>query len=183
MQAGFLVAVVLAMNAAAQAAQPVPDQAEADMARRIDEYVALHRTLEGPVPTVKVSSDPAEIRRAVDALGAQIRRARSAARRGDIFTPDISAMIRARILKACGGDVDAVHAIAHDEAPPMPAARVNGKWPGPEFTVMPSGVLCQLPALPDELEYRFVNRDLVLWDVHADVIVDILPSVLRKQTR
>ena len=26
-------------------------------------------------------------------------------------------------------------------------------------------------------------RDLVLWDVHADVIVDILPGALRKQTR
>ena len=153
------------------------------MARRIDEYVALHRKLEGPVPTVRVSSDPAEIRRAVDALGSQIRRARSAARRGDIFTTDISAMIRARILKACGGDVDAAHAIAHDEAAPMPAARVNGKWPGPEFTVMPTGVLCQLPALPDELEDRFANRDLVLWDVHANVIVDILPDALRKQAR
>jgi hypothetical protein len=163
-----------------QAQPPSDDAVVADFARRLDEYATLHRQLEGPVPTINVSSDPLEIRRAVDALGAKIRRARAAARRGDIFAADIAAMMRARILNACAGDVDAVHAVAHDETAPMPPARVNGKWPGPEFTVMPTGVLCRLPTLPEELEYRFVNRDLVLWDVHADVIVDILPGALRK---
>ena len=35
-----------------------------------------------------------------------------------------------------------------------------------------------LPALPDELRYRFVDRDLVLLDVHADLVVDILRDAL-----
>ena len=43
---------------------------------------------------------------------------------------------------------------------------------------MPVNVLCQLPSLPTELEYRFVNRDIVLWDVHADLVVDIIPNAL-----
>ena len=60
----------------------------------------------------------------------------------------------------------------------IPAAKVNGKWPGPAMTVMPVTVLCQLPPLPEELEYRFVNRALVLWDAHADVIVDVMPDAL-----
>jgi len=35
-----------------------------------------------------------------------------------------------------------------------------------------------LPALPPELQYRMVGRDLVLVDVHASLIVDILPQAL-----
>ena len=35
-----------------------------------------------------------------------------------------------------------------------------------------------LPALPSELQYRIVGRDLVLTDVHASVVVDILANVL-----
>jgi hypothetical protein len=159
-------------------ATPAGDQALTSFAERVTAYVELHRQLEGPVPTVTVSSDAAEIRRAIDALGSKIRRARAGARRGDIFSPEIARLVRARITKGCGGDFNAVHAFAHDEVAPMPAARVNGKWPGEGMTAMPNRVLCELPALPEELEYRFVNRDLVLWDMHADVIVDVLPDAL-----
>jgi hypothetical protein len=35
-----------------------------------------------------------------------------------------------------------------------------------------------LPPLPRELEYRFVDRDLVLIDIHADLVVDILKEAL-----
>jgi hypothetical protein len=34
------------------------------------------------------------------------------------------------------------------------------------------------PALPPELAYRFVGRDLVLVDVHANLVVDILDLAL-----
>jgi hypothetical protein len=51
------------------------------------------------------------------------------------------------------------------------------------MTFMPPNVLCQLPTLPEELEYRFVNRDLVLWDAHADVIVDVMRGALKPPKR
>ena len=35
-----------------------------------------------------------------------------------------------------------------------------------------------LPALPPVLQYRIVSRDLVLIDVHASLVVDILTNVL-----
>jgi hypothetical protein len=43
---------------------------------------------------------------------------------------------------------------------------------------MLSCVLNVLPALPPELQYRFLFRDLALIDVHANLIVDILPEAL-----
>lgn len=39
-------------------------------------------------------------------------------------------------------------------------------------------LLRALPALPAELEYRFAHRDLVLIDVHASLVVDILEDAL-----
>jgi hypothetical protein len=43
---------------------------------------------------------------------------------------------------------------------------------------MHPAVLQALPPLPPELQYRMVGCDLVLIDVHADLIVDILPYAL-----
>lgn len=177
LRVGLCALVVGVATTAPGATQPPAADAAAveELGRRVAEYAELHRRIEGPVPTIKVSSDPAEIRRAVDALGSRIRKARASARRGDIFSPEITAMLRRRIESGCGGDYESVRAAAHEELGPIPAATVNGKWPGP---VMPVNVLCQLPSLPTELEYRFVNRDIVLWDVHADLVVDIIPNAL-----
>jgi hypothetical protein len=163
--------------------QPADDAALAEFSAAVDAYVALHRQLEGPIPTIASSDDPDEIRRAIEALGAKIRGRRSTARRGDIFTPAVARVIHARIHAGCGGDVDAVHSSAHDEAPPLSRPVVNGHWPGSAMTFMPPSVLCQLPTLPEELEYRFVNRDLVLWDAHADVIVDVMRGALTRAKR
>ena len=41
-----------------------------------------------------------------------------------------------------------------------------------------SSVLAALPPLPHELQYRFVGRDLVLVDTHADLVVDILRNAV-----
>ena len=163
--------------------QPAEEALLAEYAAAVDAYVVLHRRLEGPVSTITSSDDPDEIRRAVEALGGKIRDSRKGARVGDIFTPALAPLIRARIAVGCGGDVDAVHASAHDETPSLSRPVVNGHWPGPALTFMPPNVLCQLPTLPEELEYRFVNRDLVLWDAHADVIVDVLRGALKPAKR
>jgi len=35
-----------------------------------------------------------------------------------------------------------------------------------------------LPVLPDGIQYRLIDHDLLLWDVDADVIIDVLPDAL-----
>ena len=37
---------------------------------------------------------------------------------------------------------------------------------------MPPQVLQALPKLPEELEYRFIGDRLILFDIHAHIIVD-----------
>jgi hypothetical protein len=157
-------------------------QVLADFQMRVQQYVEVHRRLEGPVPTVAVSEDWAEIKAAIEALATEIRAARTHARRGDIFTPDIERLFRRRIRECLEGcNIEELLATLNEENPPdlVLTPRVNGRWPeeaslGP----MPPKLLAGLPPLPDELQYRFMNRDLVLWDVHANVVVDLIKRAM-----
>jgi hypothetical protein len=49
---------------------------------------------------------------------------------------------------------------------------------GVPLSFMPPRLLASLPPLPPEVQYRFIGRSLVLWDVHANLIVDFLPGAL-----
>ena len=51
---------------------------------------------------------------------------------------------------------------------------VNGDMPWRFSSAVPACIVEALPPLPPELQYRFVGPDLVLVDVHASLIVDIL---------
>jgi hypothetical protein len=43
---------------------------------------------------------------------------------------------------------------------------------------MPPQLLQLLPPLPAGLEYRFIDCDLILWDPHANLIIDFIPHAL-----
>ena len=48
--------------------------------------------------------------------------------------------------------------------------------------LMPIAVIEALPPLPDELQYRLVGGRLVLVDIHAGLVVDVLRNVLAVET-
>ena len=53
--------------------------------------------------------------------------------------------------------------------------RVNGSYPSDvPLSTVPPRMLEALPRLPEELEYRFVDRQLILFDNHAQIIVDYM---------
>ena len=164
-----------------QAAATNP-QAAAEFATRIAEYAALHRRFEGPVPTVKVSDDYAEVVAAIDALASRIREARRDAHRGDVFTPAVECWFREMLDRSLQGcDIDALRAAINEENPPNIrfALRINGRWPkGASLGPMPPRLLADLPQLPDDLQYRFLDRDLVLWDSHANLVVDFIKNAM-----
>ena len=65
-----------------------------------------------------------------------------------------------------------------DEGVPVPVVvRVNAEYPaGAARSTVPPSVLLTLPPLPACLHYRFVDRDLILVDSVAQLIVDFLPA-------
>lgn len=155
------------------------DAALATYNARIADYVALHKRLEGPLPPQQISSDMRVVRKAMDALAKEIRAARRGARRGDIFTPEVAAMLRVRIANCLPPDEMEMIITEREEEDPvrLPAVHVNDRWPkGMPFIFMPPQLLSALAGIPSELQYRIVGHSLVLWDHHADLIVDILPD-------
>jgi hypothetical protein len=156
-------------------------RALADFNRHVSEYVELHRRLEGPEPTIQVSSDPGEIRRAMAALARKIRAERNRAREADFFTSAAGPVLRRLIAVGCGGDLEGLHALATEESPYLKTWRPRVNEPYPDklpFSMVPWSVLCSLPELPEELQFRFWDRALILWDYHANLIVDVLPNAI-----
>jgi hypothetical protein len=149
--------------------------------RQVRAYVELHRRLEGPVPTVRVSTDPDEIHEAIAALARKIRAERPHSRQGEFFSRDAAPAFRRLIASGCGSDFRGLYAMANDENPYLKSwrPRVNGSYPEKiPYSMMPPQVLCALPELPEELQFRFWDRALILWDYHANLILDVLPDAI-----
>jgi hypothetical protein len=148
---------------------------------RIDQYMDLHKRLEKEGPPLKETKNPAHIQASQDALAARLQAARKGARPGEIFTPEIRQLIRRLMYpETKGPDAKAVKEVIREDAPKGVPIRVNAKYPenAPLPTVPPS-LLAALPKLPEELEYRIINRDLILRDVHANVIVDFIQNAIQ----
>ena len=174
---GIWLALALILFAVARLLTQMPDDVSAIVAfqRAADEYAFLHRRIERRQPAIEFGADAATLDRAIESMAAAMRAARADAREGDLFTATVSSAFRGRIAAALRrselGLVDLEPEEARHESPVI---HVNGEMPWRASAEMPAGVLAALPALPPELQYRFVSGDLVLVDVHASLIVDIL---------
>jgi hypothetical protein len=56
--------------------------------------------------------------------------------------------------------------------------KVNTPYTADALPTVPPNVLANLPQLPEDLEYRILGRDLILRDVHANLIVDFVPRII-----
>jgi hypothetical protein len=66
-----------------------------------------------------------------------------------------------------------------DENPGRIQLQVGGRYPDEvPLSTMPPQVLAALPKVPEELEYRFIGRRLILLDVHAHLVVDYIDDAL-----
>ena len=163
-------------------AAPPADDALGRFHQAIEAYMDLHRGAERSLPALQPTADWMEIARGLEARAAAIRVARPAAAPGDLFDSQASEVIRGRIRAALRQRGDGLAELLQDTdeeiASGAPRPVVNGRFPWARGAMMPPEILHVLPPLPDELQYRFVDRDLVLIDMHADLVVDILPGAL-----
>lgn len=140
----------------------------ADFGARVSAYAELRSELRKGLPALTVD-DPAQVQKAVRALAARIRVARADAKRGDIFTPTISRVFQKALLQTD----DSTWADIIDDNPGEFLKRINGSYPEKKpFSTVPPNILAVLPRLPDDIEYRFLGRHLILLDTRASVIVD-----------
>jgi len=150
------------------------------------EYARMHRRLEQQFGPIQVTDRPETIQRAIAAMAAAIRAERPDAKQGDFFTPALARDLRVRVDQALREHgftaADVLAAGADGPDPAMFAVRVNGTFPWVLGAAMFPCVTAALPPIPPELQYRIVGNDLVLIDVHASLVVDVLPYVLADLT-
>jgi hypothetical protein len=155
----------------------------ADFKAKVDAYDDLRKDLQRKAPPLKETNDPAKIVLAEKALAQQIRAARAHAKRGEVFTPATEAMFRRLLRPQVTGSKDAADnkAIIKDDAP-TPAEvpfKVNGEYPKEaSLSTVPPDVLKALPPLPENLEFRFVGKHLLLYCTRGNLIVDYMLNAM-----
>jgi hypothetical protein len=158
-------------------------QVLADFKSRIDAYMALHNKLAKDAPPLKETKDPAKIKESQDSLAGKIRAARASAKQGDIFSLEIRQLLRRLMYpETKGADGRANKETMKEEQGELKSVvlKVNARYPddAPLMTVAPD-ILAALPKLPEDLEYRFVSKSMILLDTHANLIVDYVPNAIR----
>ncbi|MBZ5553383.1 MAG: hypothetical protein LAO21_11730 [Acidobacteriia bacterium] len=149
---------------------------------RVEEYLKLHKAVEKQLPALKNKEElPEMIAAHQQAMARKIREARPHARPGDIFVHASREAFR-HVIRSVWQDPENATARAtlrqRDRVKGV-RLQVNGIYPDAiAETTFPPTLLQKLPALPDELAYRIVGRDLVLVDTRANLVVDLLHEAL-----
>jgi len=145
---------------------------------RVYDYVEIHRRAAAGIEQ-PMCAEPEELARQTHELANAIREARPRAKEGDIFTLAASEMFRARIaaiVRRTNFDVAAFLARHGGDGEDLDV-HVFGTLLWPAHVAL-TPITRQLPELPPELEYRFTGRHLVLMDMGANMVVDVLRDAL-----
>jgi hypothetical protein len=163
-----------------------PDDPNAEVIKeflkRVDAYVTIHKKVEGTLPPLPKQTTPQIMDQHERALARLVQAARKGAKQGDIFTRQMQTLVKRLLLPIFSG-TDGAHVrseIMDNEYKGNVVLTPNGRYPDeiPVSTVPPQ-VLQFLPKLPEEMEYRFVRQNLILFDPHAHLIPDWVPQAFK----
>jgi hypothetical protein len=177
-------AVVAAVGCKKDEAKPAENPTEtvfADFAKRVDAYMKLRKTLVDSVGELDPTKSQAEITTRATKLASSIIAARAQAKPGDMFTPEFSALVATLIKQEYSRRPDSVQETREDQQDELPdfVPTVNTLYPTTyPLATFPATLLPLLPRLPEQLEYRVVQRYLVLRDIEANVILDVMPNAV-----
>jgi len=152
----------------------------------VQEYIEHRRKAREGLPKLKDKAEPEEVTVYAQQLADNIRERRRGAKQGDVFTPRLARGFRrvfAYELSRTGRDRKVVltegNPTGDEERLPAPKVVVNGQYiPAAPLSTVPPTVLLALPTLPEEVEYRFVGRSLILRDTVANLIIDFIPNAV-----
>jgi hypothetical protein len=148
-----------------------------DFKARVEKYEALRKKADDSAPPLKESSNPAKIKDAQQGLAERIGAARAGVKPGEIFTPEIAPVIK-RLLRPEAKQHDTKEAMKEDK-PVVVSFKVNGPYPDKQpVATVPPNVLAALPQLPKDIEYRFIEKHLILRDARANLIIDYIPNAI-----
>ena len=188
---GFALLMAIACSLAQSNPKPSPGVnrgalIDTDFEKHVTDYMKLHQQALIGMQVPKTTDSATEIAEFQHQLVAKIRALRPNASQGEIFTSEISNRFRRLIAQAMRGPDGTKIRASFQHAEPIRGIHldVNQSYPdGVPLQSMPPSLLLNLPRLPKELEYRFLGRELVLRDIQANLIVDVIPDVTAAKTQ
>ncbi|MDQ3070570.1 MAG: hypothetical protein M3R55_12695 [Acidobacteriota bacterium] len=152
-----------------------------DFKKRVDHYEDVSERVQKRTYPVTSDVRPAEIHKRQQAMADGVIKALPGWKQGAIFTPEIADFFRARLKEVFAGpDGASIKAAIEDDDPGEIGLKVMAQYPtGAPVTTVPLQMLKVLPALPKEVEYRFLGGNLILMDEAAFLIIDFIPNAYK----
>jgi hypothetical protein len=171
------------VNKAAETDTSKDARALEDFNARIENYIKVHRQAEekfGLTVHLKAVRSADAIIKRQHAMAEHIGSLRKKAHEGEVFTPEIAAYFHHRLDAAYQSNPDGVSAsLACVSEIVEQKLKPNDVYPETwDYNMMPPTMLLHIPRLPQELEYRIVNKDLIIRDVEANMIVDVMRNAI-----
>jgi hypothetical protein len=148
-----------------------------DFKMRVEKYEQLRKKADDSAPPLKETKSAAKIKDGQQGLAERIGAARVGVKPGEIFTPEIAAVFK-RLLRPEAKQQQTKEAMKEDK-PVVVSFKVNGPYPDKQpVGTVPPNVLAALPQLPKDIEYRFIEKHLILRDARANLIIDYMLNAI-----
>lgn len=153
--------------------------AQIEFQQRLQEYLELREALSNKVKPLSPTADSAELTTRQEALAVAMKGARKNAKHGDLVPKLIADQIASIVRADRKRRAPVAKSAALDEVPNLPAPAINRTYPAEAaLPTVPPLLLAKLPKLPDNLQYRFYGRHVVILDGDLQIITDYISNVL-----
>lgn len=166
---------------AAQSAPPVNAQAAAmlEFQERLQAYLDLREALSATLGPLSPTADSSALAARQEALAAAMKRARARAKQGNLLPALVAEQIADTVAADRRRRQPAQRSATLREVPQLPSPAINGTYPpDAALPTVPALLLRNLPRLPDNLQYRFYGRHVVILDGDLQIITDYVSDVL-----
>ena len=151
----------------------------AEFQKRLQGYIDLRAQLGQKLKPLSPTADSAELAARQDTLAAAIREARKTAKPGDMIPTRVAGQIRNVIADDFRRRNPDARRAVFEEVPGGIRPVINRTMPdNTALATVPPLLLNRLPVLPDNLQYRFMDRHVILMDGDTRIIIDYILNVL-----
>jgi hypothetical protein len=186
MSPAVLLAVLVVCTAGVVHAQsgtaPITDPQGAALQQfqqRLNGYVELRTKLAHDLRPLKTTANASELTARQESLAAAIRQTRKNARMGDLIPTQVAEVLRRAIQNDFKSRSAETRRAAVNEVTDGVMPVINRTFPArAALPTIPPLLLAKLPLLPDNLQYRFLDRHVVILDGDTQLIIDYVPNVL-----
>jgi hypothetical protein len=163
---------------AAAPAQNAQAAAMQEFQQRLQKYLELREALSNKLKSLS-PTDGAELTARQEALAAAMQTARKGAKQGDLIPAPVAVQIAETVVADYKRRQPTAKRAVLEEVPAAPRPVINKTYPvQAALPTVPPLLLNSLPKLPDNLQYRFFGRHVVILDGDLQIITDYILNVL-----